>query len=214
MLTQGQGIAELRVMDDIPRIFAFTALRGLAGAGYVSIGIPQAIAYAPARRTLVRNLICLGLVGGVALAAAWIGGDVFILRRVQALVRAAQRLSVGDLTTRTGLPHGPGELGQLAAAFDDMAESLEKHQMQQRLEEDLRRQNEALAEENRRVQEVNQAKSEFVSLVSHELRTPLTAISGYLDLLTRSSRRSVNVEAAGAPGHRQKECRAARQTDR
>ena len=74
-------------------------------------------------------------------------------------------------------------MGQLAAAFDDMAESLEKHQMQQRLEEELRRQNEALAEENRRVQEVNQLKSEFVSLVSHELRTPLTAISGYLDLL-------------------------------
>ena len=40
MLTQGQGTAELRVMDDIPRIYAFTALRGLAGAGYVSIGIP------------------------------------------------------------------------------------------------------------------------------------------------------------------------------
>jgi len=183
MLTQGQETAELRVMDDIPRIYAFTALRGLSGAGYVSIGIPQAIAYGPARRTLARNLICLGLVGGLALATAWIGGDVFILRRVQALVRAAQQLSRGDLSTRTGLPHGPGELGQLAAAFDDMAESLEKHQMQQRLEEELRRQNEALAEENRRVQEVNQLKSEFVSLVSHELRTPLTAISGYLDLL-------------------------------
>jgi signal transduction histidine kinase len=183
MLTRGQDTAELRVMDDIPRIYAFTALRGLSGAGYVSIGIPQAIAYAPARRTLARNLIGLGLVGGLALAAAWIGGDVFILRRVQALVRATQRLSVGDLTTRTGLPHGPGELGQLATAFDDMAESLEKHQTQQRLEEELRRQNEALAEENRRVQEINQLKSEFVSLVSHELRTPLTAISGYLDLL-------------------------------
>jgi signal transduction histidine kinase len=183
MLTRGQDTVELRVMDDIPRIYAFTALRGLSGAGYVSIGIPQAIAYAPARRTLARNLIGLGLVGGLALAAAWIGGDVFILRRVQALVRAAQRLSVGDLTTRTGLPHGPGELGQLATAFDDMVESLEKHQTQQRLEEELRRQNEALAEENRRVQEVNQLKSEFVSLVSHELRTPLTAISGYLDLL-------------------------------
>jgi signal transduction histidine kinase len=183
MLTQGHNTAELGVMDDIPRIYAFTALRGLAEAGYVSIGIPQAIAYAPARRTLARNLLALGLVGMLALTAAWIGGDVFILRRVQALVRAAQRLSRGDLSTRTGLPHGPGEMGQLAVAFDDMAESLEKHQMQQRLEEELRRQNEALAEENRRVQEVNHLKSEFVSLVSHELRTPLTAISGYLDLL-------------------------------
>jgi signal transduction histidine kinase len=40
-----------------------------------------------------------------------------------------------------------------------------------------------LEEENRRVREGNQLKSEFVSLVSHELHTPLTAISGYLDLL-------------------------------
>jgi signal transduction histidine kinase len=64
-----------------------------------------------------------------------------------------------------------------------MAASLEKQQMQQHLEEDLRRHNEALEEENRRIREVNQLKNDFVSLVSHELRTPLTAISGYLDLL-------------------------------
>ncbi|HSF32943.1 MAG TPA: ATP-binding protein [Candidatus Tectomicrobia bacterium] len=183
MLARGQGTVELRGDDGMPRIYAFTALRGLAGAGYVSIGIPQPIAYAPARRTLFRNLIGLGLVGVLALTAAWMGGDLFILRRVQALVQAAKRLSLGDWSTRTGLPHGRGELGQLAAAFDDMAESLEKQQTQRRLEEELRRQNEALAEENRRVQEVNRLKSEFVSLVSHELRTPLTAILGYLDLL-------------------------------
>jgi signal transduction histidine kinase len=183
MLAQGQGTAELHEVDGISRIYAFTGLRGLPEAGYVSIGIPQALAYAPARRTLVRNLLGLGMVGVLALAAAWIGVELFIVRRLQALVRATKRLSTGDLSTRTGLPHGPGELPQLAAAFDEMAASLEKHAMQQRLEEDLRRHNEALEEENRRVREVNQLKSEFVSLVSHELRTPLTAISGYLDLL-------------------------------
>ena len=183
MLAQGQGTAELYGVDGIPRIYAFTGLRGLPEAGYVSIGIPQAVAYAPARRALVRNLAGLGGIGILALAAAWIGGEVFIVRRIQALVQAAKRLSAGDLGTRTGLPHGSGELNQLAAAFDEMAASLEKHELQQRLEEDLRRHNEALEEENRRVREVNQLKSEFVSLVSHELRTPLTAITGYLDLL-------------------------------
>jgi signal transduction histidine kinase len=183
MLAQGQGTAELRGMDGIPRIYAFTGLRGLPEAGYVSIGIPQTVAYAPARWALVRNLACLGVIGVLALTAAWIGGEVFIVRPVQALVRATKRLSTGDLSTRTGLPRGPGELHQLAAAFDEMAASLEKHELQQRLEEDLRRQNEALEAENRRVREVNQLKSEFVSLVSHELRTPLTAISGYFDLL-------------------------------
>jgi signal transduction histidine kinase len=102
------------------------------------------------------------------------------------LVRATKKLSEGDLSTRTGLPAGPGELGQLAAAFDEMAASLEKQQAQQRLEEELRRHNEELEEENRRVEEVNRLKSEFVSLVSHELRTPLTAITGYLDLLAEN----------------------------
>jgi signal transduction histidine kinase len=183
MLAQGQGTAELQEFDGTQRIFAFTGLRGLPSAGYVSIGIPQAVAYAPAKRALTRNLIGLGVVGVLALGAAWVGVELFLVRHLQALLQAVKRLSKGDLSARTGLPHEPGEIHQLAAAFDEMAASLEKHEMQQHLEEDLRRHNEALEEENRRVRAVNQLKSEFVSLVSHELHTPLTAISGYLDLL-------------------------------
>jgi signal transduction histidine kinase len=44
----------------------------------------------------------------------------------------------------------------------------------------LREQLEAL---NRRLEDVNQLKSEFVTVASHELRTPLTAITGYMELL-------------------------------
>jgi signal transduction histidine kinase len=66
----------------------------------------------------------------LALAAAWFGGDLLILRWVNMLVGATKRLSSGDLSVRTGLPSDQGELGQLAHAFDEMAESLElAHQM-------------------------------------------------------------------------------------
>jgi signal transduction histidine kinase len=183
ILAQGEGTAELPGADGVPRLYAFTTLRGAAQAGYVSIGIPQAVAYAPADRMLARNLAGLGLVGALALAAAWVGADVFILRSVNALVQATKRLSAGDLSVRTGLPPGHGELSQLAQAFDDMASALEWHEEQRRLEEQLRRQKEELEEQNRRVQEVNRLKTEFVTLVSHELRTPLTSIAGFVELL-------------------------------
>jgi signal transduction histidine kinase len=65
------------------------------------------------------------VVGLLALAAAWFGGERFILRHVRLLSRAAKQLATGDLTSRTGLSQEGGELGELARTFDAMAASLE-----------------------------------------------------------------------------------------
>lgn len=54
---------------------------------------------------------------------------------------------------------------------------------QQRLEEQLRRTNEELAEQNRRVRETDRLKSEFLAGMSHELRTPLNGILGFAELM-------------------------------
>ncbi len=128
VLARGEGVTETRGPDGVERLVAFTPLSEVPAAGYayVSIGIPSKTAFANANRTLGRNLAGLGLVGALALVAAWVGGDVFLLRRVTALVKATQRLSVGDLGARTGLPSDKSELGQLARAFDDMATSLQR----------------------------------------------------------------------------------------
>jgi PAS domain S-box-containing protein len=126
ILAQREGVREAPDMDGIPRLFTFTPLRGAQGTGdvYVSIGIPRAVAFAEANRILARNLAGLGVVGVLVLVAAWVGADLFILRPVNALISATKRLGGGDLSARTGLPYGQGELGQLARAFDEMAESL------------------------------------------------------------------------------------------
>ena len=65
------------------------------------------------------------VVGLLALAAAWFGGERFILRQVRALSKAVQQLGAGDLTSRTQLSRERGELGDLAGTFDAMAASLE-----------------------------------------------------------------------------------------
>ncbi|MEY2428323.1 MAG: two-component system, cell cycle sensor histidine kinase and response regulator CckA [Verrucomicrobiota bacterium] len=64
--------------------------------------------------------------GLLALAAAWFGGEHFILRQVRTLSDAAERLAGGDLSSRCGLTNEKGELGQLARNFDIMAEALEQ----------------------------------------------------------------------------------------
>jgi signal transduction histidine kinase len=133
ILTQrGEGTAEAYGVDGITRLFAFTPLSSAPEDGdvYVSIGIPTAVAFADANRVLMRHLVGLGLVTTLALAAAWYGGDLFILRRINMLLSATKRLSASDLSARTGLSYGKEELSQLAHAFDEMAESLEQaHQM-------------------------------------------------------------------------------------
>jgi signal transduction histidine kinase/HAMP domain-containing protein/ActR/RegA family two-component response regulator len=66
------------------------------------------------------------VVGLLALFAAWFGGEHFILRQVRVLSDTAQRFAKGDLTARTGLEPSDDEFGQLAKAFDSMAEALQQ----------------------------------------------------------------------------------------
>jgi signal transduction histidine kinase len=124
MLTVREGAEESPDLDGRSRLFGFTSLRRPSGSIYVCVGTSTETAYAEADRRTVRNLVWLGALSLLALAAAWFGGDSFILRRVNRLLIATERLSNGDLAARVGPPYWRGELGRLARGFDEMAESL------------------------------------------------------------------------------------------
>ncbi|MDZ7798291.1 MAG: ATP-binding protein [Patescibacteria group bacterium] len=53
-----------------------------------------------------------------------------------------------------------------------------------RLFEQIQKTNKELEEANERLKQLDEAKTEFVSIASHQLRTPMTSIKGYLSMLT------------------------------
>lgn len=63
-----------------------------------------------------------------------------------------------------------------------------------KLFEQLKQANSELEDANLHLQQLDQAKSEFVSIASHQLRTPMTGIRGYLSMLTAGDFGALKVE--------------------
>lgn len=124
LLAHGEeGTTTTTGLDGVPRVYAFTRLRGAShgGEAYVSLGVPTAVVFAQANQLLTYQLAGLGLMTVLAFGGTWAVGEHLILRRVRTLVRATQGLAAGDLSVRTGMSYGHDEFGHLARAFDDMA---------------------------------------------------------------------------------------------
>ena len=100
-----------------------------------------------------RSVLFGALIAGLAAVAVTLAISSRILRPVERLTEAAQRMEKGDLTVRVPVA-SEDEIGQLAHAFNSMAGSLAQ-------QEQLRR--------------------NMVTDVAHELRTPLTNLRGYLE---------------------------------
>ena len=135
----GEGTVEALGEDNVPRLYAYVPLRRVpAETVYVSVGIPYSVAFAGVNAILGRNVLALGLVAILALAAAWIGGDWFVLRQMNVLVGVTARIADGDLSARTGSVHGATELKQLSGAFDRMAQTLEQREVERREQAQVR----------------------------------------------------------------------------
>lgn len=98
------------------------------------------------------------MTGAVVLLLAVIACSALMRRTSQPLkdlAGAARRFGHGYLDARVELDeHNPAEIEELAVAFNNMADSLEKSEQQ---------------------------RKEFIANVSHELKTPMTTIAGFMD---------------------------------
>jgi signal transduction histidine kinase len=107
----------------------------------------------PHARSYSRTAVFLGVVMLVLAIGSWPTARS-IAAPLERLTSAANRLGEGDLSVRAGL-RARGEVGELASAFDEMAE---------------------------RLQRLVRAERELLANVSHELRTPLARIRVALEL--------------------------------
>jgi len=108
-------------------------------------------------------LVAAGLIAGLTGALLLFSGLIASMRRpLEELVDASGRLAAGDLSARVEIG-GLAETASLGAAFNEMADQLQRQASQR--------------------EQLDRLKDEFVLTASHELRSPLTSVQGFAELL-------------------------------
>ncbi len=147
-----------------------TPARDPLGAAYVVVARPESAVATAAAGELVPRLL---VAGGAALLVALVLVLIVsrsVTRPITQLARAAEDIAGGNYSRRVGI-RGPDEIGHLGAAFDRMAEAVERARRTQR---------------------------EFLANVSHELKTPLTSLIGFSQALTDGSLKTDDERARAA----------------
>jgi two-component system, OmpR family, sensor histidine kinase BaeS len=152
MMADMHGVEVVEVPRGHPVIATVTV--GGAPVGTVHLAYPLS-GLPPAEQQIRDSLSRVALLGALLAGLAAVAVALFVARRVTqpvlALTAAAAQLESGDRDVRVDLATAPGELGQLAAAFDRMAAAVAQ-------QDELRRR--------------------LVADVAHEVRTPLTILRG------------------------------------
>ena len=142
---------------------ALTPARDPLGAAFLLVARPRASITAAAAGELVPVLLGAG---GAALLVAMLLVLVIgrsLTRPLAQLSAAAEDVAAGNYSRRVGI-RGKDEIGTLGAAFDRMAEAVERARKIQR---------------------------EFLANLSHELKTPLTSLIGFSQALVDGSLKTV-----------------------
>jgi signal transduction histidine kinase len=113
-----------------------------------------------------------------------------IVKPVKHLKEVSDAISAGELNVRSEIQTGD-EFEDLSHAFNRMLRNLVSMQDQWRkVNADLDRKVDELAQANMALYESNRLKSDFLATMSHELRTPLNSILGFSEVLLSNNQLS------------------------
>jgi signal transduction histidine kinase len=119
--------------------------------------------------------VTMGIIGIVLVAFGAVGATLLlrrgILRPIRSVAGASETLAAGDLSARVP-DDRHDELGDLARAFNAMADSLEKQQRE-------------LASRAAELEQSNRELEDYASVTAHDLQGPLVTMSMYAGLLAQ-----------------------------
>ena len=178
-LQRRDGTIEGPGIDGVDRLYGFHRVVMPGGTGFtITIGIPFDVAYDPANDRLRTSLAVLAVVAVVTLFIAHQASEKLFTRKIDSLLRAARRLSAGDLAARTDQKWSADELGELARTFDSMAWAVGQRT------EDLRQMMESLRALAARLESVREEERTRISREIHDaVGQTLTGIQMDLDRL-------------------------------
>lgn len=168
------GVYEIVAEDGMRRIYAFRQLRlreGLLPYLYVLVGIAKDKILHQVNLELTGYLCILGIAALLTALLAWVLGNLALIGPIKQLVSTTRRFGAGELCARSGLPHTPNEIGQLAKSFDHMALLLESREMERKSSETALRESESSYRKlSHEFQAVLNVIPDTVSLISPEMK--------------------------------------------
>jgi two-component sensor histidine kinase len=123
LTAKAPGTLEAQTRDGVPRIIGYQPVSSESPL-YVATGFSKAEVFGPVNRGTQAAALLIIFGGIVAAAAAVYVGNRFIVLPINHVVSVIQDWSHGNLAARTGMQGRYGEIGQVAAAVDELLDEL------------------------------------------------------------------------------------------